>query len=116
MAKKTNEFHIHHLNNPMTENKLYAQCREEAYKQINEKQSIRNCSLFDGFKLMDELSQLTAEIYGMKLLDMTADELYLKSLRNGWELHKVFEDLKIIGTTQQLHDHFVEQFNKEVGK
>ena len=89
----------------MTENKLYAQCREEARKIIYDNIGVSNIKY--------DLAQLTAEIYGMKLLDKMADELSLKSLHNGWELHKAFEDLKIIGSTQQLHDHFVSEFKTD---
>lgn len=98
----------------MTENKLYALCREEARKIIYDNIGVSNIKY--------DLAQLTAEIYGMKLLDMsqpidcerpyylTEDALWFKHKRNEYpeEIH--------IGTTQQLHDHFVREFNQEVGK
>ena len=88
----------------MTENKLYAQCREEAISILLLKYG--NATYLD-----TERQQLTAEIYGMKLLDMTKSKRVIFSpFINKWEQ---FETMQPIGTTQQLHDHFVREFNKE---
>lgn len=101
----------------MTENKLYAQCREEAYKQFE--QRFKDAQTITGkngvLEIEDEWNQLTAEIYAMKLLDMTDKDnyMYIRTVHNGWERHRSFEDAKAIGTTQDLHDHFVREFNKE---
>jgi len=91
-------------------NKLYAQCREEAIKQIEQKSSPSKAPIVT-LLCKDEINQLTAEIYGMKLLDMAGDNNYKKFDCKEW-----FNVLKHIGTTQDLHDHLVEQFNKEEGK
>ena len=88
----------------MTENKLYAQCREEAKKIIKTKYDIPSI-----IRHYDELYQLTAEIYGMKLLDMTESKRVIFSpFINQWEQ---FETMQPIGSTQDLHDHFVREFN-----
>lgn len=82
------------------ENKLYAQCRKEALERYFEKQGTNN---------EIEVCKLTAEIYGMKLLDMTESKRVIFSpFINQWEQ---FETMQPIGTTQQLHDHFVREFN-----
>lgn len=80
----------------MTENKLYALCREEARKIIYDNIGVSNIKY--------DLAQLTAEIYGMKLLQMDGIR------RVTFAMHRV--DPPII-SPQQLHDHLVEQFNKE---
>lgn len=92
----------------MTENKLYAQCREEAISILLLKYG--NATYLDA-----ERQQLTAEIYGMKLLDRCQDETdeYIKEYKkNGGNWFKS-KNLELIGTTQDLHDHFVSEFNKE---
>jgi len=64
----------------------------------------------------DEIKQLTAEIYAMKLLEISQyekDEYVKKYIEDGGEWFSA-KTLKLIGSTQQLHDHLVEQFNKEV--
>ena len=91
----------------MTENKLYALCREEARKIIYDNIGVSNIKY--------DLAQLTAEIYGMKLLDMsqpddTNDIWFMRTTNNNWTNSETYDD---IGSTQDLHDHFVEQFNKE---
>lgn len=97
----------------MTPNKLYAQCREEAARQMIQKNS-HLAAPIAAVLCDDEIKQLTAEIYGMKLLDMTESKRVIFSpFVNKWEQ---FETMQPIGSTQQLHDHFVEQFNKEEGK
>ena len=90
----------------MTENKLYALCREEAKGIIKTKYDTPSI-----IRHYDELYQLTAEIYGMKLLDMSQPLNvggYEKRYGSWYS-----REMDSIGTTQQLHDHFVEQFNKE---
>lgn len=87
----------------MTPNKLYAQCREEARKIIYDNIGVSNIKY--------DLAQLTAEIYGMKLLEMSQPLNvggYEKRYGSWYS-----REMDSIGTTQQLHDHFVEQFNKE---
>lgn len=87
----------------MTENKLYALCREEARKIIYDNIGVSNIKY--------DLAQLTAEIYGMKLLEMSQPLNvggYEKRYGSWYS-----REMDSIGTTQQLHDHFVEQFNKE---
>lgn len=89
----------------MTENKLYQLCREEALKQFKRE-------LKPSIDTM-ELSQLTAEIYGMKLLDMsqpsdTNDTWFMRTSNDNWTNSETYDD---IGTTQDLHDHFVREFN-----
>jgi len=65
----------------MTENKLYAQCREEAKKIIKTKYDIPSI-----IRHYDELYQLTAEIYGMKLLDMTNNlDIMFNQTFDEWE-------------------------------
>lgn len=82
----------------MTPNQLYAQCRREANNRI----------LITGDVHYPEVvAQLTAEIYGMKLLQMDGIR------RVTFAMHRV--DPPII-SPQQLHDHLVEQFNKEEWK
>ena len=87
-------------------NKLYAQCREEALKQIStDKNREGKFMKFTN----DELQQLTAEIYGMKLLDMTKNlDIMFNQTFDEWEY---FASEETIGTTQDLHDHFVREFN-----
>ena len=87
----------------MTENKLYAQCREEARKIIYDNIGVS--------KIKHDLAQLTAEIYGMKLLDMAKESRVCYDLEN--KIWEDYDDEIPIGITQDLHDHFVEQFNKE---
>lgn len=90
----------------MTENKLYAQCREEALKQIStDKNREGKFMKFTN----DELQQLTAEIYGMKLLDMAKDSRVCYDLED--KIWEDYDDETPIGTTQDLHDHFVREFN-----
>lgn len=99
----------------MTENKLYAQCREEAYKQFE--QRFKDAQTITGkngvLEIEDEWNQLTAEIYGMKLLDMSQPDnsimWFAKGGDNNWR--SAVGDI-VIGTTQDLHDHFVREFNK----
>ena len=85
----------------MTENKLYAQCREEARKIIYDNIGVSNIKY--------DLAQLTAEIYGMKLLEMSQPLNvggYEKRYGSWYS-----REMDSIGTTQQLHDHFVREFN-----
>lgn len=94
----------------MTENKLYAQCREEARKIIFKDGTTERLNI--------NINKLTAEIYGMKLLDMSQpsdinDTWFIRTSNDNWTNSETYDD---IGTTQQLHDHLVEQFNKEEGK
>ena len=85
-------------------NKLYAQCREEARKLIAAKYSSQYLGLY-----LEEYNQLTAEIYGMKLLDMTKNlDIMFNQTFDEWEY---FASEETIGTTQDLHDHFVREFN-----
>ena len=96
----------------MTENKLYQQCREEAKKIIRDKYLLKFNTQYVGL-YQDEINQLTAEIYGMKLLDMsqssdTNDTWFMRTSNDNWTNSETFDD---IGTTQQLHDHFVREFN-----
>lgn len=86
----------------MTQNTLYALCREEARKQLCDELNLSATIIT--IKYHDELAQLTAEIYGMKLLQMDGIR------RVTFAMHRV--DPPII-SPQQLHDHLVEQFNKE---
>ena len=90
----------------MTENKLYAQCREEALKQIStDKNREGKFMKFTN----DELQQLTAEIYGMKLLDKVPKaDLFYHILDEKWCYWGSEEP---IGSTKDLHDHFVREFN-----
>lgn len=90
----------------MTENKLYAQCRKEALEQYFEKQGTNN---------EIEVCKLTAEIYGMKLLDMIGIKVELKAIEKCRDEWYQYSKQHPIGTTQDLHDHFVREFNKEVG-
>jgi hypothetical protein len=90
----------------MTENKLYAQCRKQALEQYFEKQGTNN---------EIEVCKLTAELYAMKLLDMLHPNdktIILKGNHIWFEL----VTLSAIGTTKQLHDMFVQEFNNEEGK
>lgn len=98
----------------MTENKLYAQCREEARKQLCDKLSLSATIIT--IKYADELSQLTAEIYGMKLLDMSQPDKVLGFMRIQGHWFNDDKNNSIIGSTKDLHDHFVREFNKEVEK
>lgn len=94
----------------MTENKLYAQCREEALKQIStDKNREGKFMKFTN----DELQQLTAEIYGMKLLDMLEQDkkFYMMTKTDNWIQWILNDGFTNIGTTQDLHDHFVREFN-----
>ena len=96
----------------MTENKLYAQCREEAARQMIQKNSHLSPPIA-AVLCDDEIKQLTAEIYAMKLLDMsqpsdTNDTWFMRTSNDNWNNSETFDD---IGTTQQLHDHFVREFN-----
>ena len=85
----------------MTENKLYAQCREEARKIIFKDGTTERLNI--------NINKLTAEIYGMKLLDMSQPLNvggYEKRYGSWYS-----REMDSIGTTQQLHDHFVREFN-----
>ena len=94
--------------NNMTENKLYAQCISEATEQIIQK--LGNISEFDYAKI----NQLTSEIYGMKLLDKVPKaDLFYHILDEKWCYWGSEEP---IGSTKDLHDHFVQEFNKEEGR
>lgn len=95
----------------MTENKLYQLCREEARKIIYDNIGVSNIKY--------DLAQLTAEIYGMKLLEKVCGQEYVLSYsekEDTWEKLDAYFHSDTVGTTQQLHDHLVEQFNKEEGK
>lgn len=94
-------------------NKLYELSKQEAIEQLMnllDKGEGEICRFHE-----PELSQLTAELYGMKLLDMSQPYKVLGFMRidGCW-----FADYKEepIGTTQQLHDHLVREFNKEEGR
>lgn len=91
----------------MTENKLYAQCREEARKIIYDNIGVS--------KIKHDLAQLTAEIYGMKLLDMAA-KVFLPTVASKqvkyWQKDH-YQNKDYYYSTKEVHDHFVEQFNKE---
>lgn len=95
----------------MTENKLYAQCREEAIGQLQKELNKDYHDVFFGHVL--DISQLTAEIYGMKLLDMRRSKSYYLNTDGIWILFDEKGKLMSHSTTKDLHDHFVREFNKE---
>ena len=76
----------------MTPNRLYAQCREEAKKTIIEKYHHPSETTILIVHI-NELAQLTAEIYGMKLLDMTKSKRVIFSpFINKWEQFETMHD------------------------
>lgn len=91
----------------MSENKLYQLCREEAERIIIEKYPCPS-EITILMIYQNELSQLTAEIYGMKLLEWSSKS-NLTIIHGAWCLN----NKEIFSLTQDLHDHFVEQYNKE---
>jgi hypothetical protein len=81
------------------ENKIYQECREEAY------QIIKNSMVHS----LEELNQLTAELYAQKfadwihLHDLDTDSIFVNSEGKWGTYHNT------IGTTAQLHSKFVEE-------
>lgn len=98
----------------MTENKLYQLCREEAARQMIQKNSHLSPPIA-AVLCDDEIKQLTAEIYGMKLLDMAA-KVFLPTVASGavkyWQKDH-YQNKEYYYSTKEVHNHFVEQFNKE---
>ena len=87
------------------ENKIYQQCREEAKKIIRDKYLLKFNTQYVGL-YQDEINQLTAEIYGMKLLELSS-KYNLTTIHGVWCLN----NKEIFSLTQDLHDHFVREFN-----
>ena len=98
----------------MKQNKLYAQCREEAKKIIRDKYLLKFNTQYVGL-YQDEINQLTAELYAQKF----ADWIQPKNFSNGyyevnrfskeWISYEKGKENTPIGTTAQLHEKFVEE-------
>lgn len=86
----------------MTKNNLYAKCREEAIEQLQKELKKDYYDVHSNHIL--DISQLTAEIYGMKLLEKAKESWF-----------EIWED-KPTGTIQDQHDWFVNEFNNDEGK
>ena len=91
------------------ENKIYQECREEAKKIIRDKYLLKFNTQYVGL-YQDEINQLTAELYAQKFADWTQpvkqnETWYIRTGRK-WEDS---ETLTFIGTTEQLHEKFVEE-------
>lgn len=63
----------------------------------------------------EEYEQLTAEIYGMKLLELTAKKFvtYIGDGKVEFIRKNLSTNENYRLTTQDLHDHFVREFNKQ---
>ena len=83
------------------ENKIYNQCREEAYQII--KSSMVHS--------LEELAQLTAELYAQKLLNMAA-KVFLPTVASGevkyWQ-KDYYQNKDYYYSTKEVHDYFVEE-------
>lgn len=95
------------------DNQLYQLCREEAIEQLQK--SLKKC-YFEVYSFHEsEINQLAAEIYGMKLLDMAA-KVFLPTVASGavkyWQKDH-YQNKEYYYSTKEVHNHFVEQFNKE---
>ena len=94
----------------MKQNKLYAQCREEAKKIIRDKYLLKFNTQYVGL-YQDEINQLTAELYAQKF----ADWMHEKAINGDYYRNRsepcewIEDDFNIIGTTAQLHEKFVEE-------
>ena len=95
------------------ENKIYQECREEAFRIICEKNKTMHPVIVHVLN-KEELKQLTAEIYAQKFADWIQPSEYGKDYfmqgTDGWFTSTVnTTKITTIGTTAQLHEKFVEE-------
>lgn len=97
----------------MEQNKIYNQCREEAFKIICEENKTMHPVIVHVLN-KEKLKQLTAELYAQKFADwiqpMDSSKDYILRSQLGWyAYHTRTVQVTNIGTTAQLHEKFVEE-------